>query len=118
MKKIYYLANCTTCQRILKELGKPVENCALQNIKEQNLSAAELDFLKEKTGSYESLFSRKAMKYREMGLHERTLTEADYRDLILSEYTFLKRPVIINGNEIFVGNLAKTVAAAKISLAS
>ncbi len=116
MRKIYHLANCTTCQRILKDFGGTVGTCELQNIKEQNLTATELDFLKEKMGSYESLFSRKALKFRSLGLHEKTLTEADYRELILSEHTFLKRPVIINGAEVFVGNLSKTVAAAKISL--
>jgi arsenate reductase len=60
------------------------------------------------SGSYESLFSRKAIKYRAMGLAEKTLTENDYKKLILEEYTFLKRPVIIVGNAIFVGN-AKAV---------
>ena len=116
MRKIYHLANCTTCQRILNEWGEAVETCALQNIKEENISPADLDFLKEKAGSYEALFSRKALKYREWGLHEKQLAEADVRDLILREYTFLKRPVVVNGADIFVGNLAKTVAAAKISL--
>ncbi len=116
MRKIYHLASCTTCQRILNEWGEAVESCELQNIKEENISPADLDYLKEKVGSYEALFSRKALKYREWGLHEKSLTEADYRDLILKEYTFLKRPVVVNGEEVFVGNLAKTTAAAKISL--
>ena len=42
-------------------------------------------------GSYEALFSRRAMKFRSMGLADKTLTEQDYRQLILDEYTFLKR---------------------------
>ena len=52
------------------------------------------------------------MKYRAMGLHEQTLSEADYRRLMLEEYTFLKRPFMINGEEIFIGNIAKVVEAA------
>lgn len=116
MKKIWHLANCTTCQRILNEWGEAVESCELQNIKEQNISPADLDWLAQKAGSYEALFSRKALKYRELGLHLQPLTEADFRRLILGEYTFLKRPVVINGDEFFIGNLGKTVAAAKISL--
>jgi arsenate reductase-like glutaredoxin family protein len=51
-----------------------------------------------------------------MGLHEQTLTEKDYRKLILEEYTFLKRPVIIADDQIFIGNTAKVVAAAKEAL--
>lgn len=116
MKKIWHLANCTTCQRILNECGEAVKTCELQNIKTENIAAADLDRLAKMAGSYEALFSRKALKYRELGLHLQPLAEADFRRLILEEYTFLKRPVVVNGDEFFIGNLAKTVAAAKISL--
>jgi len=111
MRKIYHLANCNTCQRIIKELhdGKGFE---LQNIKTEKITPEQIDEMKDKTGSYEALFSRRAMKYRGMGLHEKTLTEENYRNLILEEYTFLKRPVIFIDNNIFVGNSKKTVAAA------
>ncbi len=92
------------------------EGFELQDIKQQNISAAALDWLRERKGSYEALFSRKAMKFRSLGLHEQMLTEADYRRLILEEYTFLKRPVVIIGEEAFVGNAKKTVEAAKARL--
>ncbi|MEM6322008.1 MAG: ArsC/Spx/MgsR family protein, partial [Bacteroidota bacterium] len=65
---------------------------------------------------YESLFSRRARKYASMGLKEKQLSETDYRDLILEEYTFLKRPVILIDDAIFVGNSKKVVAAAKAKL--
>jgi len=81
----------------------------LQDIKQEGIDAATLDWLKEKVGSYEALFSKKAMKYRSMGLHEMTLTEADYRKYMLEEYTFLKRPFMINGEEVFIGNTKKVV---------
>ena len=113
MKKIYHLSNCGTCQKIIKEVD-PNGVCELQNIKEKNINATELDALKEKMGSYEALFSRKAMKYRAMGLHERTLTEADYRQLMLDEYTFLKRPFIIIEDTVFIGNTKVVVEAAKV----
>ena len=90
--------------------------CELQDIKVQNIQAELLDWLASKVGSYEALFSRKALKYRAMGLHEKQLTEGDYRRLILEEYTFLKRPVFIIDDDVFVGNLAKTVEAAKEEL--
>ena len=47
-----------------------------------------------------------------MGLASQKLTEADYRRLILAEYTFLKRPVMLLGDRIFVGNAPKTVEEA------
>ena len=88
----------------------------LQNIKEKNITAQELEIVKNKVGSYEALFSRRAMKYRAMGLHEQDLKEDDFQKLILEEYTFLKRPVIFYDNEIFVGNSKKVVAAAKMAI--
>jgi len=103
MKKIYHLSSCSTNQRILKEInpGKDVE---LQDIKQQNIDAETLDWIKNKVGSYEALFSRKAMKYKSMGLNNMDLKESDYRKYMLEEYTFLKRPFIINGDEVFIGN--------------
>ncbi len=115
--KIYHLSNCSTCQRIIKELGGGAA-FEMQDIKTQPLTAAQLDGLKAEVGSYEALFSRRAMKFRAQGLHELDLTEADYRRLILEEYTFLKRPVIQVGEQVFVGNSKKTVAAAVEALAT
>jgi arsenate reductase len=73
--------------------------------------------MKKLAGSYEALFSRRAIKYRALGLHERELNESDYRRLILEDYTFLKRPVAIIGNQIFVGNSPKVVEELKAALA-
>jgi len=91
MKKIYHLSSCTTCQRILKEL-KPGKNYILQDIKTESITDKQLDEMKEMSGSYESLFSRIALKFRAWKLNEKKLTEKDYRKYILEEYTFLKPP--------------------------
>ena len=112
-KKIYHLSTCSTNQRILKELN--LDGVELHDIKQDNIDEKTLDFLKEKVGSYEALFSKKAMKYRSMGLNEMNLTEEDYKRYMLQEYTFLKRPFMINGDEVFIGNAKKTVEAAKES---
>ena len=63
-------------------------------------------------GSYEALFSKIARKYKELGLKDKHLTEADFRKYILDEYTFLKRPVILIDDSIYVGSAKKTVEAA------
>ena len=115
MRKIYYLASCSTCQRIIKELGG-LSDFEMQNIKEEKMMAKQVDQMAKMAGSYESIFSRRAMKYRGLGLHEMKLEEKDYRKYIIEEYTFLKRPVLIIGDEIFVGNSKKVVAAAKAKL--
>ncbi|MBI1287670.1 MAG: arsenate reductase [Flavobacteriales bacterium] len=116
MRKIYHLSTCDTCQRIIKELGLQEKGFEFQDIKTENISAEQLDTVKEKVGSYEALFSKRAMKFRSMGLNEMNLSEQDYRKYILEEYTFLKRPVIWIGEEVFVGNAKKTVEAAKVAL--
>lgn len=115
MRKIYHLSTCSTCQKIIAQLNNG-QGFDLQDIKTEKITPAQLDAMKEKAGSYEALFSRKAIKYRSMGLHEKQLSEPDYQNLILEEYTFLKRPVIFIGDEIFVGNAKKTVEAAKAKL--
>lgn len=116
MKKIYHLANCGTCQQILDEFGAKGKDFEKQDIKTSKITPEQLEEMKELAGSYEALFSRRALKYREWGLNEKQLTEKEYRQYILDEYTFLKRPVVINGKDIFIGNAPKVVAAAKASM--
>ncbi len=115
MKKIFHLGNCTTCQAILKELQVGPE-FEMREIKSLGIQPDEIEEMKKRAGSYEALFSRRAMKYRAMGLNKMKLTEEDYRRYILEEYTFLKRPVIILDDQIFVGNAKKVVEAAKNAL--
>jgi arsenate reductase-like glutaredoxin family protein len=109
MKKIYYLKTCDTCRRMLK--GMDTSDFELQEIKSEPITVKQLDELYGLTKSYEVLFSRRAKKYKEMGLKNEELTESDYRQFILDEYTFLKRPVFVDGSEIYVGNTKKNVTS-------
>ena len=111
MKRIYHLSSCSTCKRILKEIN-PDSTLELVDIKVQNIDASTLDWIKSKVGSYEALFSKKAQKYRLQGLHEKQLSEANFRSLLLEEYTFLKRPFCINGENVSIGNTKDQVAKA------
>ncbi|WP_136466532.1 arsenate reductase family protein [Flagellimonas onchidii] len=115
MKKIYHLGSCSTCIRILKEL-EPLNGVELQEIKTESITPEQLEEMKNLAGSYEALFSRRAMLFRQRGLHEQQLSEDDYKNLILEHYTFLKRPVAIIDGQIFVGNSKKIVEAAKEAL--
>ena len=112
MKKIYYLSSCSTCARIMGDLKIRSKGFELQDIKTEKITPKQLDELKKLAGSYEALFSRIAMKYRQLGLNNKTLTEKDYRSYILEEYTFLKRPVIVVGDQIFIGSAKNNIAAA------
>ena len=112
MNKIYYVKTCSTCVRIIKALNLP-SDFIFQDIKEQEITVKQLEELKQLSGSYETLFSKRAKLYKEMGLKDVTLTEKDYQQYILQHYTFLSRPVIIFNNQIFIGNSPKTIEAAK-----
>lgn len=111
MNKVYHLSTCSTCARILKELDLSPD-FVQQDIKTEPISEEQLHEMATLSGSYESLFSRRAIKYKELGLKDKNLSEEDYKKYILQEYTFLKRPVLTIGKKIFIGNSKKTVASA------
>lgn len=110
MKKIYYLKTCDTCKRILKQI-KNIDDFQLQDIKEESITVKQVEEMYALTGSYETLFSKRAKLYKEMGLKDENLTENDFKQYILEHYTFLARPVIIFNDQIFVGNSPKTIEA-------
>lgn len=115
MRKGYYLSTCDTCKRIIKEL-EIGNDFPLQDIKTEKITPDQLGEMGRLAGSFEALFSKVARKYKEMELKDKTLTEQDYKNLILSEYTFLKRPVFILNDQIFIGNSKKTVERLKAVL--
>ena len=113
MNKIYYLSTCDTCKRIIDELQLKEKGFVFQDIKTGKITASQLEEMKEAVGTYEALFSRIARKYKELNLGPKQLTENDYKNFILEEYTFLKRPVIFIGKKVFVGNSKAVIAEAK-----
>jgi len=115
LKKFYYLSSCSTCKRIMDELSLPGD-VVLQDIKTEPISEKELKELYQLAGSYEVLFSERAQLYKERDLKSKNLSETDYKNLILEHYTFLKRPVLVLGNQIFIGNSTKTVLEAQKAL--
>tara|TARA_B100000809_G_scaffold266184_1_gene327719 strand:+ start:5489 stop:5839 length:351 start_codon:yes stop_codon:yes gene_type:complete len=115
MKKIYHLSTCDTNKRILKDLNLP-EAFIKQDLKTNPISKAELEELYQFSKNYEALINKRARLYNERDLKNKDLKESDYKNLLLEHYTFLKRPVLINEQEIFIGNSKKVVTAAKDSI--
>jgi arsenate reductase len=114
MKKVYFLQTCDTCKRILKEVN--TSGFELQEIKSDPVTAAQLEEMYKLSGSYENLFNKRARLYKSMDLKNKTISETDYKQYILEEYTFLKRPVFIVEDEIFIGNSKKVVEAMKLRI--
>jgi arsenate reductase (glutaredoxin) len=107
---VYWLPYCTTCQKAvahLQEKGVPIRR--YRNLKEEPLSEHEVRGLAEKVGGVDKLFSKRAMKFRQMGLHERVLSEDEMVRLMAEEYTFVTRPVIVCQDRATAGFSAKRV---------
>ncbi|CAA0151529.1 arsenate reductase family protein [Tenacibaculum maritimum] len=111
MKKVYFLQTCDTCRRILKELN--IEGFEKQEIKANPITISQLEEMYTFSKSYEALFNKRARLYKSMNLKDQELSEDDYRQYLLEEYTFLKRPVFIIDDEIFIGNSKKEVERLK-----
>ncbi len=103
MNKIYYLASCDTCRKIIKSLPKG-HNLVFHDIKQDPITDEELEEMHQLSGSYEALFSKKAQLYKSMDLKNKSLSETDFKNYILQHYTFLSRPVFIIDSKIYIGN--------------
>lgn len=108
MNKIYYLASCDTCRKIIKGLPKDID-LVFHDIKQNPITETELEEMHKLSGSYEALFSKKAQLYKSMDLKNKSLTEADFKKYILEHYTFLSRPVFIIDEKIYIGNTQQNI---------
>jgi arsenate reductase (glutaredoxin) len=108
MKKLYYLSSCSTCLRIMKEIGVD-QSWELIDIKRTPIAEKVIDEIKKQTGSYEQFFSKRAVKYKSMNLKDKSLTEKEYKKLLLEEYTFLQRPLVQIDDKYYIGNSKATV---------
>lgn len=115
--KIYYLASCDTCRKIIKSLPNS-DRLTFHDIRQNLITVQELEEMHSLSGSYEALFSKKAQLYKSMDLKNKNLTEDDYKKYILEHYTFLSRPVIILNDEIFIGNTQPNILKLTKAMAS
>lgn len=111
MKKVYFLQTCDTCRRILKEV--PLKGFEKQEIKSNPLTVSQLEEMYKISNSYEALFNKRAKLYKAMDLKNQEVSESDYRQYLLDEYTFLKRPVFLVDDELFIGNSKKEIERLK-----
>ena len=108
MNKIYYLASCDTCRKIIKSLPNS-DKLTFIDIRQNPISESDLEEMHQLSGSYEALFSKKAQLYKSLGLKDKNLTEADFKKFLLEHYTFLSRPVFIIDGKIYIGNSPKNI---------
>ncbi|MHC4839850.1 MAG: arsenate reductase family protein [Planctomycetota bacterium] len=109
-----HLGNCSTCKRIWKDLGEP--NIQPQELKAQPLTEKQTDALAKLAGGYEALFSKRSQQIKKLGLDIASFTAKDYRKYLLEHYSFLKRPVLVVNDQIFVGNSKSVIEAMKAAI--
>jgi arsenate reductase-like glutaredoxin family protein len=109
MKKVFYLNTCDTCRKILSQFD--LTDWELREIKKEPVTKEELAEMYKKTKSYEALFSKKSTQIKSREIDVKSLEEKDFKKLLLDHYTFLRRPVFITDDKIFVGNDKKNVEA-------
>lgn len=94
----------------------PLDRFKLIDIKNHPLSDEELDTFYKHTGSFESLINKRAQKFKLEGISANGQSEEAYKNLLKSHYTFLKRPVILFEDQLYIGNSKSTVESLKSSL--
>lgn len=109
IERFYWLPYCSTCLKAEQHLlDQGAEIKRRINVKEESVSRAELEELARGLGGVENLFSKRAMKYRGWGLHEKTLSDEDMYGYMQQEYTFIKRPTLVTGDgKVLAGYSAK-----------
>ncbi|MFY1046583.1 arsenate reductase family protein [Chryseobacterium sp. GP-SGM7] len=112
MKKVFHLNTCDTCRKILAQFD--LTDWEKREIRKEPITVKELEEMHRQTNSYEALFSKKSTQIKLRGLDVKSLTEKDFKELILDHYTFLKRPVFMTDDQIFIGNDKKNVEALKM----
>ena len=106
--EFYWSPDCTTCQKAKRRLDyHRLSITKLRDLREEPLSLEEVKNLAEKLGGVENLFSRRSVRFRELGLRDKELSENDMLDLMTTEYTFLKRPILVLNNKAIAGFFEK-----------
>ena len=115
MNKLYYLSTCYTCKKIINswKLNKSIK---LIDVKKNPINSKGLEEVYLISKNYEDIFNKRALLFREVKKETKNITENTYKELILNHYSFLKRPILIIGNKLFIGNSKETVLKAKIEL--
>jgi arsenate reductase len=115
MKKIFFLSTCSTCKNIIKKWNTN-DGIKKIDIKKTPLTSLDLMELYAFTNSYEELFNKRAVLFRVKKKTFKKIKEEDYKEMLLTHYSFLKRPVLLINGKIFVGNSKETVDKAALEM--
>ena len=79
----------------------------MREIKSAPITPKELEQMKAHFSSHEELFNKRAVKFR--SIDSSSFEDTDYKNLLLSDYTFLKRPVLLLSEKAYAGNSKESI---------
>ena len=97
---------CSTCQKAKKWLEEHHINYTERNIAESNRSYEELKEWHARSGlPLKRFFNTSGLLYKEMKLKDKlpTMSEDEQLKLLAANGMLVKRPLLIDGNTVFVG---------------
>ncbi|MDR3683612.1 MAG: ArsC/Spx/MgsR family protein [Geothrix sp.] len=98
---LWMKSSCTTCRNAkakLEALGLDVE---IRDYFKRPLEAAELERLLPTDPT--PMLGAKSPKYRELGLKDRRLTQAEAIALMVQDNNLLKRPILVHPKGVIIG---------------
>lgn len=97
---------CSTCKKAYKALLDLGIESTYRNIKEENPTKEEIQSWIDRGVELKKLFNTSGMLYRELNIKEKreTYTQEQLIDLLASNGMLVKRPIVIQGDMIIIGN--------------
>lgn len=98
--------SCSTCKRAYKALQELGIDAKYRNIKEENPTKEEIVSWLDRGIELKQLFNTSGVVYRELNVKEKrkTFSEEQLIELLASDGMLVKRPIVIQGDTIIVGN--------------
>lgn len=106
---------CSTCQKAFKALQELGINAVYRDIKKDNPTKEEISLWIAKGVSLNALFNTSGKLYRELNIKEKRASWSNDAliDLLASDGMLIKRPVVIQGDTIIIGNKVKEYESLK-----
>lgn len=97
---------CSTCKKAYKALLDLGIEATYRNIKEENPTKEEIQSWNDRGVELKKLFNTSGMLYRELNIKEKreTYTQEQLIELLASNGMLVKRPIVIQGDMIIIGN--------------
>jgi Spx/MgsR family transcriptional regulator len=102
MINVYGIKNCNKMRDTFNWMDEHKIEYQFTDVKKEPLSDEKLAEFADKVG-IDVLVNKRGMKWRQLGLADKDLSEQDLFDVLLENQTMMKRPVLENGEALLIG---------------